>query len=474
VSFQDTSGGVIDRWEWDFGEPGGSATDPDPSYVYSVPGTYTVTLTVYGPGGSDQRVKTDFIVVDPPSSPTLQADFSATPLVGTAPLQVQFTDLSTCTGTIDSWAWDLGDGTTSSAQDPSHTYGSAGKYAVTLTVTSGTLTDTRTRTDYVDVQAPAGPPPLVSGSLHTVGVPPGGLPVISDLEVFGGLLWLMESQNPLATWGAKVYAFDGTNFTLKLSDSTSQGYLRGRVIQGKLYVPDGDPNGYAPGIVYVWNDASQSPASTTVTSAVHNFDVVEYNNQICTTGGLQNGASSVSTLSGSTWSVASQGSFSRLKYAAVFDGLIWSTKRTVGSSADLVTLNASMTQTGVDVIQGVEALCVDLQVIRNNLYMSLWGQTGVLHAYVEPTTHNVVTLTGITSDLIWDFCVHNDGNIYAVAMFGIYGSQDGRNFTKIINVSDNRFGQPGGNNADGRASIASYNGTLYVGSSTNGTLYKIQ
>ncbi|MHC4779496.1 MAG: PKD domain-containing protein, partial [Planctomycetota bacterium] len=450
------------------------------------PGTYTVSLTVTGPGGSDTVTKTDIVVVEsgsppPPPPPTgsIQALFSGSPLTGSAPLQVAFTDLSTCTGAIGSWAWDFGDGNSSSQQDPVHTYTSAGTYTASLVVTSGTLSDTKTKTAYIQVSAPPPPPPpgpnpLVYGSLHAVGVPPGGLPVISDLEVFGGKLWLMESQNPLATWGAKVFTWDGTNFNLELSDTTSQGYLRGRVINNKLYIPDCDPNGYDPGIVYVWTSGTGSPTATSVTSAVHNFDVVEYNGQTYTTGGLRNGSSSLNVLSGSTWSVASQGSFSRLKYATVFDGKIWASKRNIGSAAELVRIDSTMTQTGLDVIQGTEALCTDLQVINNKMYMTVWGQTGVLHCFVQPTSHNIVNLTGISSDLIWEYCLHSDGNIYGVAMFGIYGSQDGTSFTKIISVSDNRFGQPGGNNADGRASIASYNGKLYVGSSTNGTLYEIR
>jgi PKD domain-containing protein len=48
-------------------------------------------------------------------------------------LDVQFTDQST--GQIASWLWDFGDGGTSIAQNPIHTYGSGGTYEVTLKVT---------------------------------------------------------------------------------------------------------------------------------------------------------------------------------------------------------------------------------------------------------------------------------------------------------------------------------------------------
>jgi PKD repeat protein len=476
VYFQDLSTPLeeIDTWAWDFGNLD-TAETPNPMHTFNIPGTYTISLTVSGPGGTDTLTRFHYIHVEPATTvPALTAQFTASPTSGSAPLTVQFTDLSTTTGSIDTWAWNFGDSSTATDQDPSHTYSLAGTYSVTLTVTSGTLTDIETKTGFVQVSAPPGPAPLVSGSLKSLGVPTGGLAVISDLEVFSGALWMMESKDPLADWGAKVYTYDGTNFSLKLSDSTSQGYLRGRVIGGKLYVPDADPNGYDPGIVYIWTSASTSPQSTSVTSSVHNFDVVSFNSALYTSGGLVNGMSGLNKLSANTWSVASQGSYSRLKYMAVFDNRIWATKRMGTSSVELVLIDSNMTQSGVDVLSGTEALCVDLSVMRNRLYMSLWGSAGVSHLYVEPTTWNVVNLTGITSDLLWDFCEHSDGNMYAVAMYGVYGSQDGKAFTKIISVTDNRFGQPGGSNADGRASIASYNGKLYVGSSTNGTLYVIQ
>jgi len=49
----------------------------------------------------------------------------------TAPLTVQFTDLSSNAPT--SWSWSFGDGGTSTAQNPSHQFASAGTYSVSLT-----------------------------------------------------------------------------------------------------------------------------------------------------------------------------------------------------------------------------------------------------------------------------------------------------------------------------------------------------
>ncbi len=77
------------------------------------------------------------------------AEFSAAPQSGTAPLTVQFTDQST--GNVTAWYWDFGDGTTSVEQNPGHTYAAAGTYTVSLNVTNPVGSDTATKVDLVSV-----------------------------------------------------------------------------------------------------------------------------------------------------------------------------------------------------------------------------------------------------------------------------------------------------------------------------------
>ena len=69
VQFSDTSLGTITSWQWDFGE-GGTSTERSPSHRYTLAGSYTVRLTVSGPGGTDTSVLTDPITVQlgPPVS----------------------------------------------------------------------------------------------------------------------------------------------------------------------------------------------------------------------------------------------------------------------------------------------------------------------------------------------------------------------------------------------------------------------
>jgi vibriolysin len=76
------------------------------------------------------------------------AGFSAFPTYGGVPLTVNFTDQSEA---ASSWLWDFGDGQTSTAQNPSHTYTAIGVYTVTLTVTNKCSFDNEIKTNYITV-----------------------------------------------------------------------------------------------------------------------------------------------------------------------------------------------------------------------------------------------------------------------------------------------------------------------------------
>jgi gliding motility-associated-like protein len=77
------------------------------------------------------------------------AAFTATPLSGCTPLVVSFTDQSS--GTPTAWEWDLGNGTTSTQQNPTTTYFNAGVYTVSLKVTNAAGSNTLTKTQYIKV-----------------------------------------------------------------------------------------------------------------------------------------------------------------------------------------------------------------------------------------------------------------------------------------------------------------------------------
>ena len=86
----------------------------------------TQVTTAWNDVGVDAALCDGVVVDDPPD-----ANFSAT----CVNLACDFTDTSTDDGTIVAWSWTFGDGVSSTAQNPSHTYGTAETYNVSLTVT---------------------------------------------------------------------------------------------------------------------------------------------------------------------------------------------------------------------------------------------------------------------------------------------------------------------------------------------------
>ncbi len=150
VQFTDQSTGTTPlTWSWTFGD-GGTSTVQNPSHIYAAAGNYTVALTVTNVAGSNTNTKTNYITVNVGNGPV--ADFSGTPLTGQASLTVSFTDLTTNAPTA--WSWNFGDGGTSTLQNPSHVYTTAGSYAVTLTASNACGPNTMTKPGYITVTAP--------------------------------------------------------------------------------------------------------------------------------------------------------------------------------------------------------------------------------------------------------------------------------------------------------------------------------
>ena len=85
----------------------------------------------------------------------VSAGFAASPTAGTVSLTVSFTDTST--GTITNRLWNFGDGSTSAATNPTHTYTNTGSFTVSLTVLAVAGSNTLTRTGYVTVTAVPSP-----------------------------------------------------------------------------------------------------------------------------------------------------------------------------------------------------------------------------------------------------------------------------------------------------------------------------
>jgi PKD repeat protein len=159
--------GTIAAYEWDFGDGGeGSGAHPTHSYAHS--GDYTVTLIVVDNDGQSDEVSHTIHVSD--AAP--QAGFSIAPLTAIATQAVAFDGSASGDpdGSIVSYAWDFGDGTTGAGQVQSHSYARAGGYKVTLVVQDNEG-KTASATETVDVSDAAAPAPsnkftLLSATHH--------------------------------------------------------------------------------------------------------------------------------------------------------------------------------------------------------------------------------------------------------------------------------------------------------------------
>ncbi|OGN88275.1 MAG: hypothetical protein A2X23_04345 [Chloroflexi bacterium GWC2_73_18] len=152
------------------------------------------------------------------------ANFSGTPVSGTAPLTVDFTDLSS--GSPTGWSWAFGDGGTSTLQNPNHEYVNPGTYSVTLVASNaGGDSAPATKTDYIAVSGPPPPAPVADFS----GTPTSGVEQLSvdftDLSSGSPTAWswafgdggTSTLQNP-----SHFYAAPGT-YTVSLTATNAGG-----------------------------------------------------------------------------------------------------------------------------------------------------------------------------------------------------------------------------------------------------------
>lgn len=144
VNFSNTSTNAT-SWIWNFGD-GGTSTEQNPFHSYLTAGDYVVKLIASGPTNSDTSSQILHLFNQPATVAGFIYSFSGNNL----PVTVNFTNIST---NATSWLWKFGDGSTSTIQNPSHTYSTAGDYTVKL-IASGTInTDSTSQILHVLFQA---------------------------------------------------------------------------------------------------------------------------------------------------------------------------------------------------------------------------------------------------------------------------------------------------------------------------------
>ena len=127
-------------YHWDFGVSGTASDLAETEYTFTVPGVYTVVLTVRDDLGNIGEAAVDIEVTANNQPPSVNP-YTSTPAQGPAPLSVSFmANAGDLNGDILSYFWDFGDGVNSSEENPSHTFTEPGSYTVSVEVSDGEFT----------------------------------------------------------------------------------------------------------------------------------------------------------------------------------------------------------------------------------------------------------------------------------------------------------------------------------------------
>ncbi len=159
------SDGTVVSWQWSFGD-GATSSERNPAHTYAAAGRYAVRLVVTDDDGAeDDRTRT--AEPDAPAPPSPNDPPSAEFEVECQELLCVFVDRSADRdGSVVRWQWSFGDGTSSSARNPSHSYQVPGRYDVLLVVTDDDgAADSKTHS--AEPKAPAAnKPPRAEFEVH--------------------------------------------------------------------------------------------------------------------------------------------------------------------------------------------------------------------------------------------------------------------------------------------------------------------
>lgn len=210
---------------WEFGDGSGISSQQNPSYIYPGTGGYTATLLVTDANGCTASCTLPLVIT---VAPDVNAQGSATVTsIGCGTATVSFTDQSG--GNPTGWFWDFGDGTSSTQQNPTHTYTQPGLYSVMLVANNGVNYDTTWLPNVVNI-----PPYPVAGidAVKTVGCEP--FKVQFQDASSGATTWLWDFgdgspqsslQNPYHTYtqaGTYTVTLTVTNSETGCSDTHTE------------------------------------------------------------------------------------------------------------------------------------------------------------------------------------------------------------------------------------------------------------
>ena len=202
-------------YHWDFGD-GTTSTQANPTHTYTSAGNFDVSLVIIDALGCvDTLIKTNYIQTANPA-----ANYIPPPTtVGCGPLTTQFTD---ATVGANSWLWDFGDGTTSTLQNPVHSYSIPGFYTVSLTTTSAAGGCSQQINNFSSFEVQGG----YAGFTHTASTCPPYIANFQDTSL-NAVSWLWDFgdgttstlQHPDHTFG--IGGYHSVSLTITTADGCS-------------------------------------------------------------------------------------------------------------------------------------------------------------------------------------------------------------------------------------------------------------
>ncbi len=228
----DPGGGTL-SYSWSFGD-GATSTTASPGHTYQSAGTYSASLTVSD--GTNQAssspltiVVTNLVTANQP--PVAVA--GANPTSGIAPLAVTFSSAGSFDpeGATLAYSWAFGDGSTSTAANPSHTYQTVGTYSAQLTVSDGT---NQTSSSIITIATSSGVV-VTNGLVAAYGFEEGSGTTVSDASGNGntgtlnGVVWSSTGRY------GNALSFNGSNSVVTVNNSSSLNLTTGMTLEAWVY-----------------------------------------------------------------------------------------------------------------------------------------------------------------------------------------------------------------------------------------------
>ncbi len=185
--------------------------------------TYHFAVTAYNSAHVEGGLSNDVAATIAYTVPV--ANFSASTVLGPAPLALNF--INTSTGTITSHAWTFGDGTTSTVANPTKVYSTPGSYTVGLTVTGPGGSNVKTKPNYITVTGSSDTtPPSAPGTLTAVAAGSSAI----------NLTWSAATDNVGVT-GYRVERCQGASCTTfaQIATPTGTSYNDSGLVAGSTY-----------------------------------------------------------------------------------------------------------------------------------------------------------------------------------------------------------------------------------------------